>query len=636
MFDQSLFGPSLPKDAQVIFVADLFQSDYVGGAELTTEAIIEASPYKVFKVRSKDVTLQLLKQGQDKFWIFGNFASLNGGLIPTIVANMQYAILEYDYKYCKFRSPDKHAAAEGTCDCDNNQVGKLISSFLLGAEALFWMSAAQQNHYTQKFPFLNDVDQVVLSSVFDDKFFQKISQLRTNVQKSKWIILGSNSWVKGFDDAKKYCETNSLDFETVWNLPYEDVLKKLASAKGFVYLPAGDDTCPRMVIEAKLLGCELVTNSHVQHATEAWFDTKDLSDIENYLRDRRKVFWDKISKKIEKAQTISGYTTVYNCISQKYPFLQSIQSLLGFCDEVVVVDGGSTDGTWETLKNLSQQESRLVVKQIIRDWSHPRFAVFDGMQKAEARKLCSGDFCWQQDSDEIVHENDYSKIRNLVKHFPKGVNLLSLPVIEYWGGFDKVRMDVTPWKWRLSKNVSSITHGIPTQLRKIDSEGHLFAQQGTDGCDLIDSITGDPIPFLGFYTDAAHAVRLEALRGNIQAKHEYETWFNSVIQEIPAVYHFSWFDIERKIYTYKNYWTKHWESLRGETYIDNSSTNMFFDLSWSEVTDNMIREKAKELSKIGGWIWHQKWKGQKTPWLIVVTNPPKIMLDYYVERKKDV
>ena len=44
---------------------------------------------------------------------------------------------------------------------------------------------------------------------------------------------------------------------------------------------------------------------------------------------------------------ISGYTTVRNCITQKYPFVESILSMINFCDEVVVLDGGSTDGSYE-------------------------------------------------------------------------------------------------------------------------------------------------------------------------------------------------------------------------------------------------------------------------------------------------
>ena len=98
----------IKETTQVVFVADIFANEYEGGAELTTEALIEASPYEVEKVKSSEVSLDLLKSGADKFWIFGNFAGLNPQLIPSIVGNLSYSILEYDYKYCKYRSPEKH------------------------------------------------------------------------------------------------------------------------------------------------------------------------------------------------------------------------------------------------------------------------------------------------------------------------------------------------------------------------------------------------------------------------------------------------------------------------------------------------------------------------------------------------
>ena len=100
------FNSQLETDAQVIFVADLFIDDYVGGAELTSEALISECPFKIQKIKSQHVTMELLRQGVSKHWIFGNFAALNTQLITSIIANLQYSILEYDYKYCKYRSPE--------------------------------------------------------------------------------------------------------------------------------------------------------------------------------------------------------------------------------------------------------------------------------------------------------------------------------------------------------------------------------------------------------------------------------------------------------------------------------------------------------------------------------------------------
>ena len=145
------------------------------------------------------------------------------------------------------------------------------------------------------------------------------------------------------------------------NVPYEEVLEKMAQAQGFVYLPQGGDTCPRMVIEAKLLGCQLHINDDVQHAKEIWFDTDDPFDTEAYLFAARERFWTSIQTTMNYIPVISGYTTTRNAISQAYPFKQTIQSMLGFCTEVIVVDGGSDDGTWEELQTMSetQEDARL-------------------------------------------------------------------------------------------------------------------------------------------------------------------------------------------------------------------------------------------------------------------------------------
>ena len=85
----------------------------MGGAELTTEALIEACPFEYVKIKSKDVTVATLQQYKDSFWIFGNFAFLNMKLFPSIVGNIRYAVLEYDYKFCKYRSIEKHKHETG-------------------------------------------------------------------------------------------------------------------------------------------------------------------------------------------------------------------------------------------------------------------------------------------------------------------------------------------------------------------------------------------------------------------------------------------------------------------------------------------------------------------------------------------
>ena len=112
MFDNpfSSRGPAISEDSDFIFVADMFVSDYVGGAELTSQALIDFCPQKISCVKSSEVSEKIISEHQDKYWIFGNFSSMQTNLIPLIASSLNYSILEYDYKFCKYRSPEKHFA----------------------------------------------------------------------------------------------------------------------------------------------------------------------------------------------------------------------------------------------------------------------------------------------------------------------------------------------------------------------------------------------------------------------------------------------------------------------------------------------------------------------------------------------
>ena len=633
-FSRPVFETNNLDDVDVIFVADLFASDYNGGAELTSQALIDASPYTVGCIKASDVTLELLSKAYKKFWIFGNFASLNHELIPSIIANLKYSILEYDYKFCKYRSPEKHVyATKSECDCHNIPQGKLISAFYCGAKSLLWMSEKQKTVYEDRFPFLKDhKNSTVLSSVLSAHSLDIISSLRKDCAdqpRKGWVVLGSNSWIKGTDDAVAWCEKTGKTYTVIQGKTHEEFLKQLAMAEGFVYLPKGKDTCPRAVIEAKLLGCKLEINDDVQHTTEDWFATDILEDIEDYLKLAPQVFWTHIKENVNYVPTISGYTTTRNCIEQRYPFTESIQSMLAFCSEVVVVDGGSTDGTWEALQEMAAVTKKLCVYQEKRDWNNPRFAVFDGEQKAYARSLCTSEFCWQMDSDEIVDPQNIPTIIELIEYFPTGHDLLALPVVEYWGGKEKIRCDINPWKWRLSKNKKYITHGIPASLRAKDKDGQLYSSPGSDGCDYIHTDTHEPIPFITFHTEDAEAVRQ---RSHIDpaAKKKYEEWFNQAVERMPFVHHFSWWSLERKIKTYRGYWTKHWNSLYNMSLEDTADNNMFFDKPWSEVSDEEIEELAVRLKeKMGGWIFHKKINfSQPTKWINCNKSIPKLMEEW--------
>ncbi len=630
--------PEIDKSADIIFVADMFVDEYVGGAELTTQALIDSAvDIEVQKVKASDVSMSMLKAGTDKHWVFTNFSSLNPNLIPSIIGNLSYSVIEYDYKFCQYRSVERHLFETGEeCDCHQQLHGKMVSAFFHGAKSLWWMSEAQEKIYRERFPFLEKNDSVVLSSVFDDNFFAYINSMQGKERdREGWIVLGSNSWIKGFETAEDYCKENNLDYEVVWGLPYGELLEKLATAEGFVYMPRGGDTCPRMVIEAKALGCKLALNEDVQHANEEWF-TGSHEDMMAYLYGARERFWRAIKSIHQYVPKISGYTTVRNANKMDYPWKATVRSMLGFCHEVVVVDGGSSDDTWSELQELAEtiEGNKLKVYQHSIKDDHPSFAYeTDGKLKALARSYCTGDFCWQMDADEIVHEQDYEKVHQLMRAFPVHCDVVSLPVIEYWGGDEKVRMDINPWKWRLSRNLPHITQGIPRELVRKDDDGNVYAAPGTDTCDYIHTETGERIPHVGFYNEQAHNVRVAGLSGNQEAIALYQDWFRRAVDQLPSVHHYSWYDIPKKIRQYKLHWGEFWKSQYRLDSEDTAENNVMFDKAWSDVTDDDIQEMgAKLASELGGWVFHEKVDFSfKTPHITIERTHPQEFINLMQE-----
>lgn len=306
---------------------------------------------------------------------------------------------------------------------------------------------------------------------------------------------------------------------------------------------------------------------------------------------------------IEVCPTLSGYTTVLNAKSQGFPYLQSIRSMLGFCSQVVVVDGESNDGTWEELQEQFSGDHRVTLMQREWDSSEPGM---DGMQKAYARAMCVGQLLWQQDADEVVHESDYVKVKKLTRRFPTDVDVLHLPVIELWGDDQTVRTDRHAWKWRLSRNDFKITHGINANARVTDEKtGRVYAKKGqSDGCEYIDMLSGQFLPHKGFWTD-----ELERLRRS--DPESYASAMNEVFDRLPCVFHYSWADLTRKVRNFREFWDKTWSTL----YNESEPTPRFAPDQTEEQIVTELRARGGEHgpaptfklrrdppSSMGGWI----------------------------------
>ena len=164
------------------------------------------------------------------------------------------------------------------------------------------------------------------------------------------------------------------------------------------------------------------------------------------------------------------------------------------------------------------------------------------------------------DVDEVVHEDDYQKIKLITKRFPLDHDILHLPVVELWADGETVTGRRHSWKWRMSRNKPEITHGINSHARITDEEtGKVYAKQGiSDGCEYVHAMSYDMLPHTGFYLQNR---QIEMAR--VSDPKAYGQVMNQVIAQLAPVYHYSWASLGRKVDQLKpgGVWDRMWSLL---------------------------------------------------------------------------
>lgn len=109
---------------------------------------------------------------------------------------------------------------------------------------------------------------------------------------------------------------------------------------------------------------------------------------------------------------ISAFIPVTNAIKRGDTFIEAINSHLYWADEIIIVDGGSTDGTVEAIHNLKNPKIKIFLRKWPQDkWSWTEFAKSWNI----GLRMATGDWVAAGESDHIFHQNEANRIREEVE-----------------------------------------------------------------------------------------------------------------------------------------------------------------------------------------------------------------------------
>lgn len=146
---------------------------------------------------------------------------------------------------------------------------------------------------------------------------------------------------------------------------------------------------------------------------------------------------------------VSGFTIIRNGQKFDYPFIESIQSMLNLCDEVIVAVGNSEDQTLELVKAIDSPKIKII--QTVWDDNLREGGHVLAVETNKAKDAISPDtdWCIYLQADEVMHEKDHPFIKIAMEEnlANEKVDGLLFNHLNFYGSYDYIA-DSRRWTYK--------------------------------------------------------------------------------------------------------------------------------------------------------------------------------------------
>lgn len=264
---------------KVLFIADFFLEKVVGGAELNDDVLIsglESKGVDVKRITCTDLTEEDVIVND--LFIVANFSSLSERLKNMLMLK-KYVIYEHDHKYISTRDPSNYVDFNVPKD-------KIINKkFYEKAHAVVVLSKICKDIIEDTLN-LDNVYSIGCSLWTEEKLNFIQSLCKTTKTKENFIINSQNP-IKGSTQAAQFCKQSNLKFDLIGPCPHKELLEKMSEYNNFIFAPQVLETMSRVVVESKMLGCNVFTNrSLIGACYEDWYSLNG-EELINKMRQKK-------------------------------------------------------------------------------------------------------------------------------------------------------------------------------------------------------------------------------------------------------------------------------------------------------------------------------------------------------------
>jgi len=391
----------------------------MGGAEFCNDALMNSLKHKfIFEChKSETVTPEFVYTHRDCFFIVANFFLLKEECKEALKSTT-YVIFEHDHKYIKSNNP----ALYKNFLAPESQIQN--KAFYKNALAVICQSNKHSKVVQKNLLLKNVVNSA--GNIWTD---EQLAILEKNLDVEKTIefaVLNSQNRNKGMPAAIEFCNKNNLPFEYLNAAPFEKYIENLSKVKHLVFLPQWLESYSRLAIEARILGCKLVTNTLLGAASEEYFKLREKELLEHIKKNNTRIInrWIKLieEKKVDYIESVQIPKITIFCPlykGEKYikNYLKDLknQTIFDKC-ELIIINANSPENEEKHILEFMKENKNVVYKKL--DY---RATVME--TENMALKMATGEFFLQACVDD-THSTEFVEV--LAKHllFSEDIDLV--------------------------------------------------------------------------------------------------------------------------------------------------------------------------------------------------------------------
>ena len=312
---------------KIIYISDFFVEQIAGGGELVDDCLIEhltSRGFSVSRVNSDKVDPVFLQKNKESFFIVSNFVNLSE-YSKKALESARYLIYEHDHKYILGRDPSPYKDF-------TVPTGSLCHlSFYENAQAVVCQSKLHAEVLQKNIKSDNIIS---AGCTLWSKDHLEVLKKHLNTEKTnKTAVLDSDNRVKGRIQALDYCQKKNLDYELIKSPNYDEFIGQLASKSSLVFFSQVLESFCRLVVEARILGCKLITNKMNGCTSEDWFKASKGAKLLEYVENKQEEVIDLLvsliteEKNTKKSQQVGDITVILNSYRRPYNLKMQIEAL---------------------------------------------------------------------------------------------------------------------------------------------------------------------------------------------------------------------------------------------------------------------------------------------------------------------